>query len=138
MEQDKIKSEINKMQKRLAEYSNYMPSYNLKNVDDIENVKKNIREFFNKKLQENITTIDNRFSLENFEYATKELGNETVQNIYSMLGPFDFSQYTPENAPTKDKDSDEDEDQEIDPDTAIEMEYNWVKRRSGALYRGEV
>ena len=68
-----------------------MPSYNLKNMESIDNVKKSIHEIFNKKLSENITQIDNRFSIENFEYATKELGSDAVQNIYSMLGPFDFS-----------------------------------------------
>ena len=116
-----------------------MPSYNLKNIESIDNVKKGIREFFNKKLSENFTQIDNRFSIENFEYATKELGSDAVQNIYSMLGPFDFSQYTPEvKDKGNEKDSSEDEDDVIDPETAIEMEYNWVKRRSGAIYRGEV
>jgi hypothetical protein len=139
MEQDYIKQEIHKMSKQLADFSNYMPSYNLKNMEQIENVKKGIREVFTKKLAENITPIDNRFSIENFEYATKELGSDYVQNIYSMLGPFDFSQYFPEvKDKENNKDTSEDSDAEIDPETAIEMEYNWVKRRSGALYRGEV
>ena len=44
MEQDYIKQEIHKMSKQLADFSNYMPSYNLKNMEQIENVKKGIRE----------------------------------------------------------------------------------------------
>jgi hypothetical protein len=55
-----------------------------------------------------------------------------------MLGPFDFNQYKPpekESVAVQGQGSDE---EEIDPDTLIEMEYNWMKRKSGASYRGEV
>ena len=83
------------MKKQLTSFSIYMPEYTLKNVDDIEKVKTSIRNTLTEKLKENIDSIDNSFSLENFEYATKEMGNQTVADIYTMLGPFDFSQYKP-------------------------------------------
>ena len=49
-----------------------------------------------------------------------------------MLGPFDFSQYTPEPKDDATKDESEDEDRAIDPETAIEFEHAWIKRKSGA------
>lgn len=84
------------MKKQLADFNSYMPAYNLKNTEDIQSITKGIKETIQKKLKENLVQIDNTFAIENFEYATKELGNDTIENIYSLLGPFDFSQYTPE------------------------------------------
>jgi hypothetical protein len=75
-EQDELKNDIQKMMKELNKQSCYMPKYNLKNVDDIENVKKAVREKLQAKLDENIITVDNSFALENYEYTTNELCNE--------------------------------------------------------------
>jgi hypothetical protein len=52
----------------------YMPEVSLKNVDEIDKVKANIRATLSEKLKENLEPVDNSFALENFEYCTKELG----------------------------------------------------------------
>lgn len=31
--------------------------------------------------------------MDNFKYITQELGNQKIAEIYSLLGPLDFSQY---------------------------------------------
>ena len=54
-----------------------------------------------------------------------------------MLGPFDFSQYKPPSL-KEEKPEDSDDEPEFDPEFAIEMEYYWIPRKSGAQYRGEV
>ena len=76
MEQDIIKQEIFRMKKQITSMSVYMPEVNLKNVDEIEKVKANIRATLSEKLKENLEPVDNSFALENFEYCTKELGHE--------------------------------------------------------------
>lgn len=78
LEQNEIKDEIYKMQKELNSFSIYMPEWNLKSIDDIEAVKKHIRDNLSQKLKENLIPIDNRFAMENYEYATTELGNEAI------------------------------------------------------------
>ena len=54
-----------------------MPKIQLKNFnpDDADAVTKSIKEQLSEKLKQNLVPIDNSFALENFEYATKELGN---------------------------------------------------------------
>jgi hypothetical protein len=89
----------------------------------------------NFKLRENLEPIDNTFALENYEYATKEMGIQKIQDIYSMLGPFDFNQYVPGK---KDDAASSDEEKDFDPEAAVDMDYNWSKRKSGAQYRGEI
>lgn len=76
MEQDNIKQEIDRMTKEITSFSIYMPQYNLKGVDEIEKVKQNIRAALSEKLKENIEPMNNTFALENFDYCTKELGNQ--------------------------------------------------------------
>ena len=63
------------MQKELNSFSIYMPAYNLYNYEDPTAVAKSIRDNLTAKISENMAPIDNSFSLENFVYTTKELGN---------------------------------------------------------------
>ena len=74
--------------------------------------------------------------MECFEYATVEMGNEQVARIYNLLGPFDYSKWRDEAL--------EDADQPLlsdDEDNTEERrmpQEGFAKRRSGAMYRGEV
>ena len=114
----------------------YMPEVNLKNVDEIEKVKANIRATLSEKLKENLEPVDNSFALENFEYCTKELGAEQIGEIYTMLGPFDFASYKPAVKESDPSGAGSDQEEEFDPESAVQMEDFWIKRKSGAQFRG--
>ena len=76
--------------------------------------------------------------MDNFDYVTKELGNDKIAEIYSLLGPLDYSQYTEpkeDDSPRYDAragGSDDSFEEKRVPVTDFE------KRRSGAIYRGNV
>jgi hypothetical protein len=81
MEQDFLKQEIYEMQKELNAFTVYMPQYTLKSFENPEISAKLITDVLAAKLSDNLVPIDNSFCLENFEYATKELGND-IEKIY--------------------------------------------------------
>lgn len=68
-------------------------------------------------------------AISNFNHISSELGKTKIGAIYNMLGPFDFF----EQEPKKKKEDDD----EFDEDNKRCMEMEWVKRRSGAEFRGE-
>ena len=62
------------------------------------------------------------------------MGNMRIAEIYNQLGPFNYS------AHKEDKDGDEDDSRSEGTQDNIERvpQYEFIKRKSGAMYRGEV
>lgn len=66
-----------------------------------------------KKLGKHLQPIDQQFSMDNYNYVTKDLENPQIETIYKTLGPFDYTLYQPDQekeevsmfgGPKKDKD----------------------------------
>jgi hypothetical protein len=87
--------EINAMKKGVNSFSVYQPAFEL-HVPDLQDETKKIKEDLKLKLERYLRPIDNTFARENFEYATKEMGNEQIRHIYELLGPFDYSKWKDE------------------------------------------
>ena len=86
------------MKDSINQFSFYCPSFNV-NYDEgggQELVTERIQHDIKAKLESYVIECDNKFSLDNFEYVTKELGNQKLSDIYQMLGPFDYSAYKEE------------------------------------------
>jgi hypothetical protein len=49
-----------------------------------------------------------------------------------MLGPFDFATYKPVVKEAEASGNGSDQEEEYDPDSAVQMEDFWIKRKSGA------
>jgi len=69
-----MKSEINK-------FSIYNPSCSVK-VDNFAETKTKIEEDLRLKLEKFFVEVDNEFSIDNFEYVTKEMTNERITSVY--------------------------------------------------------
>ena len=54
----------------------------------INQIKVDIKE----RLSSFFVETDHNFSLENYDYITKTLENDSISKIYRQLGPFDFYQ----------------------------------------------
>jgi hypothetical protein len=80
--------------------------------------------------------VDNHFSLECFNYATTELGNENIARIYNLLGPFDYSKWKDEALEDDNKPLLSDDEADF-AERRMPQEH-FEKRRSGAMYRGDV
>lgn len=87
--------EINAMKVGVNAFSIYQPAFELC-VPDLADETKKIKEDLKLKLDKYLKPIDNTFALENFKYATKEMGNEQIKHIYELLGPFDYSKWKDE------------------------------------------
>lgn len=96
-------------------------------VDDMALALNQIKVDIKERLNSFFKETDHTFALTNYEYLTKTPQSEEITRIYKMLGPFDFF------APGA----------KIDVDDTAANEAKAVietfdKRRSGALFRGEV
>jgi hypothetical protein len=111
--------------------SNYMPTYKLNKMDDIPEVTKQINKQITEKQAFYLEQIDHTLAISNFNHITKELGKTKIGAIYNMLGPFDFFQQEPKKNKSKD-------DDEFEEDNKRCLEMDWIKRRSGAEFRGEM
>jgi hypothetical protein len=49
-----------------------------------------------------------------------------------MLGPFDFATYKPAEKDPEPSGAGSDQEEEYDPESAVQMEDYWIKRKSGA------
>lgn len=81
--------------------------------------------------------MDNSFSLDNFSYATVEMANDKIGEIYKMLGPFDYSQYeevVDEESIVPPSGSSSD----VGGEDKRETQLYWESRKSGAQYRGDI
>jgi len=108
-------------------------------LDDERDTTRRIQDFVKSKLEENLQIVDNSFSLENLEYVQTELNNPMISEIYKLLGPFDYNLYSPEDEEDdKDKLNIGDNDSNADDEEGRMMQDEWMPRRSGATYRGEV
>ena len=76
-------------------FSIYQPAFELR-VADLEDETKKIKEDLKLRLDKYLLPIDNSFALENYTYATAEMGNEHIKHIYELLGPFDYSKWKDE------------------------------------------
>lgn len=75
---------------------------------------------------------DHNFTLENYEYITKTLENDSISRIYRKLGPFDYYQ---DSIPGMSL-------EELTGGSITNEQRSIVehfdKRKSGAMYRGEI
>jgi hypothetical protein len=71
-----------------------------------------------------IQKIDHGFGLKNYMYVVENVKDETVKDIYRSIGPFDHFEH---------RNVDDD-----DLDTQRFLRLDFDKRKSGALYRGQV
>lgn len=92
-------------------------------------------------ITKDLKLVEHSFAMDNFNYVTNELGNEKIKEIYSLLGPLDYSLWT------EPKESDSPRFDTGSRATASEYDENEEKRipvtdfetrRSGAIYRGDV
>ena len=101
------------MRQTIESFGIYAPKYGVK-VLDLDDVKSKLKDFLKNKLASYVEEIDNRFSLENYDYVQKELGNMRIAEIYNQLGPFNYAAYK------EDKDGDEDDSKSDRSDDNIE------------------
>jgi len=133
--------DIERMKKNINKFSIYNPCYSIKKGEDYRSLKDKIQTDLRTKLEGLVVEVDNRFSIENFDYVTTELGSEKIKEIYQLLGPFNYADY---------QENKEDEgDAEaaasgkgsayggFDEQTRVPC-YEYEKRKSGAMYRGDV
>lgn len=132
-ERFEIQNTIRSMRQTIESFGIYAPKYGVKIVD-LSDVKSKLRDFIKNKLASYIEEIDNRFSLENYDYVQNELGNMRIAEIYNQLGPFNYSAYKEE----KEGDEDDDRSQGSQENNERVPQYDFIKRKSGAMYRGEV
>ena len=66
-----------------------MPKYQVR-VDDVTHVTNQIKVDVRERLNAFFVETDHSFALQNYEYVTKTLENESIIKIYKQLGPFDF------------------------------------------------
>lgn len=75
--------EINQLKKNLNKFSSYNPKYTIKKSgEDFKTIKEKIAADLKSKLESHIVEIDNRFSIENFEYCTNDIPSEKIKEIY--------------------------------------------------------
>lgn len=134
-EQYNIQKEIQALKASIGTVSIYTPNFELK-VSDMKDETKKIQEDLKAKLDSYMKPVDNSFSLECFKYATEEMGNEQIARIYNLLGPFDYSSWRDEALEEENQPFNSDDDG--DKEERRMPQENFEKRRSGAMYRGEV
>lgn len=101
-----------------------MPKYQMR-VDDSALAVNQIKVDIKERLNSFFIETDHHFALDNYEYVTKTLNNDMIMKIYKQLGPFDFFQ-----EPAKLDATDELSEKS--------MQERFDKRRSGAMFRGEL
>ena len=141
-EKDSILDEINMMKRHINKFSLYCPSHsiNWNEEEDIAAQKEKLQTDLKEKLEQLVIPVDNNFALSNFQYVSQDLGNAKIADIYQMLGPFDYSQYTMEDDGNSDG---PDFTQQSMSGASFFMEKRFMQdefqeRKSGARYRGEV
>ena len=137
-EQHEIKDQVLKLKSMIDHFATYIPAVQLKmpeDPNDFQQYTENIIGDLKLKLATNLIEMDNSFSLDNFSYATIEMSNDKIAEIYKMLGPFDYSQYEEvedeESVVPSDASSNVGEDKR-------ETQHYWDSRKSGAQYRGDI
>lgn len=130
-EQYNLQQSIRAIKDNLKSFNVYMPKFQMK-VEDMQLAMNQIKVDIRERLNGYFTETDHDFALQNYEYVTKTLNNKEIIKIYKQLGPFDFFQ---EGAPKIDP---------LDDAAAAQggesrsLQERFDKRRSGAVYRGEV
>lgn len=83
-EKDQIVKEIDQMKHEINSFSHYCPSYTLSfsEEDDAEIIIDRLKTELKTKLEKNLVEISTDFSLNNFNYVTKELGQQRLTDIY--------------------------------------------------------
>lgn len=94
-------------------------------IDDLQQAINQIKIDIKERLHHYFSPTDHSFALQNYEYLTKTLENKAIVKIYKQLGPFDFYQNGFK------VESDEASDMKA-------MQEKYEKRRSGAMFRGEI
>jgi hypothetical protein len=124
-EQFNLHKQVRDIKENLKSFDVYMPKYQVQ-VGDWELAMNQIKVDVRERLNGFFTQTDHSFALLNYEYVTSALDNEVVAKIYKQLGPFDFYH---------DQGKMGNEDSSADQRS---MSERFEKRRSGAIYRGEI
>ena len=119
------------MKKEISKFSFYSPQFSVSKIDNFKETSDRIDSEMKSKLETYFTETDNHISLENFDYITKQLGNDKLAEVYQMLGPFDYNSWSEAK-----EDADEEADEDLEEKRIPQEE--WMVRKSGAQYRGEV
>lgn len=97
-------------------------------VEDMQLAMNQIKVDIKERLNGFFYETDHSFAMENYEFVTKTLNNSEIIRIYKQLGPFDF--YSDGTKPHL-----------VDGEEGSETKAfadRFDKRKSGAMYRGEV
>lgn len=66
-----------------------MPKYQMK-IEDMALAINQIKVDIKERLGQFFVETDHSFTLENYDYITKTLENDSIARIYKQLGPFDY------------------------------------------------
>ena len=80
------------MQDTIKNFTTYIPTVTM-NIPNYDENQRKIETTLESLINKDLKFVENSFAMENFEYVTNELGNEKIAEIYSLLGPLDFSNY---------------------------------------------
>ncbi len=112
---------------KLEFYNVYMPKHKLVKVEELEATYESIRGEIKEALEPHIIKIDQEFAVVNYKYAIDQISHDGINQIYKILGPFDF--YTTGEM------SKDDEEGDL---KFIMQESFRVSQASKNKYRGEV
>ena len=103
-------------------FSTYLPKSQVKIEDEVK-ARKDIQVDLRERINSYIYKIDHEFALDNYDYVLQTVNDKTIKDIYRLLGPFDHYEYN-----------------ELDDDLEAlrSMNMEFVPRKSGAIYRGQV
>lgn len=119
-EKDKIIHQCKDIKRDLEKFNIYLPKFQV-NMADVTLAMNQIKIDLKDKINSYIKPTEHSFCLENYDYIINTHMNNEILQIYKQLGPFDF--YT------------EVIEEDLEEKSMIDK---FDKRKSGALYRGEI
>ena len=121
-EEAEIKRKIKELSVGLEDFNMYLPETQVK-VEDEEKAKKDIIVDLRERINSYIMKIDHQFALDNYKFVIDSVNDKAIKDIYRLLGPFDHYEH-------------HDADDELDTQRSLSTDF--IFRKSGARYRGQV
>ncbi len=130
-EQINIQKQIRGIRQNFEAFNIYMPKYQMK-IEDMSLAINQIKVDIKERLSSFFVETDHNFTLENYDYITKTLENDSIARIYRQLGPFDYYQDSVPGVILEDLTGGS------IPNEQRSIVERFDKRKSGAMYRGEI
>ena len=142
-EHKQLMRKLDELHKQLEGFSDYLPTFKVNTAfskenddEDYKEKKEKLKEDILAKLNANLQEIDTELPLANYEFITKENGNDKLAEIYKVLGPMNFQISDKFELPSFWSEYEKEEERQKMNDERL-CSLEWQHRKSGAIFRGE-